>query len=123
MTKNILVNQVIIWSKEKQINASSKARKDVETILKDKEFDVVELKIKASKFPPLRAWRKHKAFMHAIKDIEQDKNVWFQYPTYFAFITLKIIAHRLKKKNCTIHFIIHDVESIRYGRNIKEDIN
>jgi hypothetical protein len=123
MKRNILINQVMVWSEEKKINASSKARIDVEKILQDKGFEIVEVRCKISNFPPLRAWNKKKAFMKSLVNINDGDNVWFQYPMYFSIFTFYLIANKLRKKNCNIFFVIHDIETIRYGKNIKQDIH
>lgn len=120
--KNILVNPVIEWSDEKKVNASSKARIDVEAICKSLGFEVKEVKYKHSNIPPVRAFLKLKSYLKAVKALEENTNIFFQYPVILSVHSFSLLRKILKKKNCKIFFIVHDIESIRYGKNIHEDV-
>ena len=121
--KNILVNPVIEWSDEKKVNASSKARIDVEAICKNLGFEVKEVKYKHSNIPPIRAFLKLKSYLKTVKTLEKDTNIFFQYPVILSVHSFSLLRKILKKKNCKIYFVVHDIESIRYGKNIQEDVS
>lgn len=120
--KNILVNPVIEWSDEKKVNASSKARIDVEAICRELGFEVKEVKYKHSDFPPFRAFLKLRSYLKAVRTLEENTNIFFQYPVILSVHSFSLLRRILRKKNCKIYFIVHDIESIRYGRNIQEDV-
>jgi hypothetical protein len=122
MSQNTFLNQVIVWSEDKKVISSSKARIDIVHICKDKGFSFVDVEFKKNTFAPLRAWFKLVAFMRSVRKIKNGDMVWLDFPTYFSVITFFLLSKRLHKKHCTLCFVVHDIESIRYGRDIKEDI-
>lgn len=123
MKRNILLNAILILADGQQYNASNKARTDVETILKGKGFEIREVPYRDYKFAPLRAIYKLLSYLKAIKKIEKNDIVWFQYPIFTSFTSFKIIAKKLKKKGCKICFIVHDIESLRFGKDMVDDLN
>lgn len=122
MKRNILINLIEIWNEEEKVNASSKARIDIEEILKNKNFIELGVKYKRSKFSPIRVWTKSKALLSSVKKINNGDNIWFQYPPYIFSPIFVIVEKILKKKHCKLFFIVHDIESLRFENIMKKDI-
>ena len=115
-------------------NASTKARKDAEYILKNlnfKEF-YIETKYgvqqnKLLKFKQLIDYRKNcEIWMKAITNLKKDDILLIQYPLINTMLGFEKVMEKLKEKGVITIILIHDLDSLRFigmPRVVKEDRN
>lgn len=115
-------------------NASTKARKDAEYILKNlnfKEF-YIETKYgvqqnKLLKFKQLIDYRKNcEIWMKTITNLKKDDILLIQYPLINTMLGFEKVMEKLKEKGVIIIILIHDLDSLRFigmPRVVKEDRN
>lgn len=115
-------------------NASTKARKDVEYILKNlnfKEF-YIETKYgvqqnKLLKFKQLIDYRKNcEIWMKTITNLKKDDILLIQYPLINTMLGFEKVMEKLKEKGIITIILIHDLDSLRFigmPRIVKEDRN
>ena len=115
-------------------NASTKARKDAEYILKNlnfKEF-YIETKYgvqqnKLLKFKQLMDYRKNcEIWMKTITNLKKDDILLIQYPLINTMLGFEKVMEKLKEKGVITIILIHDLDSLRFigmPRVVKEDRN
>lgn len=115
-------------------NASTKARKDAEYILKNlnfKEF-YIETKYgvqqnKLLKFKQLIDYRKNcEIWMKTITNLKKDDILLIQYPLINTMLGFEKVMEKLKEKGVITIILIHDLDSLRFigmPRVVKEDRN
>ena len=115
-------------------NASTKARKDAEYILKNlnfKEF-YIETKYgvqqnKLLKFKQLIDYRKNcEIWMKTITNLKKDDILLIQYPLINTMLGCEKVMEKLKEKGVITIILIHDLDSLRFigmPRVVKEDRN
>ena len=115
-------------------NASTKARKDAEYILKNlnfKEF-YIETKYgvqqnKLLKFKQLIDYRKNcEIWMKTITNLKKDDILLLQYPLINTMLGFEKVMEKLKEKGVITIILIHDLDSLRFigmPRVVKEDRN
>lgn len=107
---------------DSEYNAGPKAKKDVEDILVEDNFEKISLKFKLNnslKSKILKIKYKYIDIPLSLSKIEKNSIVFLQYPAYSSFI-LKIIIKKLKEKSRKLFYIVHDVESLRLFRDKPE---
>ena len=107
---------------DSEYNAGPKAKKDIEDILVEDNFEKISLKFKLNnslRSKILKIKYKYIDIPLSLSKIEKNSIVFLQYPAYSSFI-LKIIIKKLKEKSKKLFYIVHDVESLRLFRDKPE---
>ena len=97
-------------------NAGNKARNDVEEIVKREGYQALVLSVdKWYEMSTLKAQlHKSKAFGQALNQLKQGDELLIQFPMlHHSFFTTHHVR-KAQKKGVKVHFIIHDLEALRY---------
>ena len=98
-------------------NAGNKARNDVEEIVKREGYQVLVLSVDNwYEMSTLKAQlHKSKAFGQALAQLKQGDELLIQFPMlHHSFFTTHHVK-KAQKKGVKVHFIIHDLEALRYA--------
>ena len=98
-------------------NAGNKARNDVEEIVKREGYQALVLSVDNwYEMSTLKAQlHKSKAFGQALNQLKQGDELLIQFPMlHHSFFTTHH-AKKAQKKGVKVHFIIHDLEALRYA--------
>lgn len=98
-------------------NAGNKARNDVEEIVKREGYQALVLSVDNwYEMSTLKAQlHKSKAFGQALAQLEQGDELLIQFPMlHHSFFTTHHVK-KAQKKGVKVHFIIHDLEALRYA--------
>ena len=97
-------------------NAGNKARNDVEEIVKREGYQALVLSVDNwYEMSTLKAQlHKSKAFDQALNELKQGDELLIQFPMlHHSFFTTHHVK-KAQKKGVKVHFIIHDLEALRY---------
>ncbi len=117
---------------EGEYNASTKARRDVEYILKKMDFKEFYIQTKYGvqqnkllKFKQFIDYRKNcKIWVKTIENLKKDDILLIQYPLLNSMLGFEKVMKKLKEKEVKTVLLIHDLDSLRFTkmpRVIKED--
>ena len=98
-------------------NAGNKARNDVEEIVKREGYQALVLSVDNwYEMSTLKAQlHKSKAFGQALNQLKQGDELLIQFPMlHHSFFTTHHVK-KAQKKGVKVHFIIHDLEALRYA--------
>ena len=98
-------------------NAGNKARNDVEEIVKREGYQALVLSVDNwYEMSTLKAQlHKSKAISQALAQLKQDDELLIQFPMlHHSFFTTHHVK-KAQKKGVKVHFIIHDLEALRYA--------
>ena len=98
-------------------NAGNKARNDVEEIVKREGYQALVLSVDNwYEMSTLKAQlHKSKAFDQALNELNQGDELLIQFPMlHHSFFTTHHVK-KAQKKGVKVHFIIHDLEALRYA--------
>lgn len=97
-------------------NAGNKARNDVESIVKSQGFKALILSVDNwYEMSTAKAQlHKAKAFSRSLKQLNEGDELLIQFPMlHHSFFTTHHVK-KVQKKGVKVHFIIHDLEALRY---------
>ena len=98
-------------------NAGNKARNDVEEIARKEEYQALLLSVDNwNEMSTLKAqFHKSKSFGQALNQLKQGDELLIQLPMlHHSFFTTYHVK-KAQKKGVKVHFIIHDLEALRYA--------
>ena len=97
-------------------NAGNKARNDVESIVKEEGYHPLVLSVDNwYQMSTLAAQRhKAKAFGQALDQLKQGDELLIQFPMLHHSFFITHHVRKAQKKGVKVHFIIHDLEALRY---------
>lgn len=114
-----MTHYIISAVEERQYTASSKAREDIISFLKEEKF--VDLKVIIPKSKIKRVLGQSSIWKDTVKKLKQDDVVALQYPIYSHLIEDNIVKKLKKITQIKKILIIHDVESLRFYRDNKKE--
>ena len=113
---------IIEGTPEGKYNASSKARNDVETILRSQKIKPFYIetkkgvqKNKLMKWKQILQYLKNsRIWYNGLKKLNKDDTVYIQYPLLNTTLAFNKIIRKFKKRGIRFISIIHDMDSLRY---------
>ena len=117
--KKIIIHENI--PSQFEFNAGSKARNDIESVIKGLGYDVFTIydteTSDRENLSFLSKFKSHikvyRSWISQIKKLPDNSAVIIQFPIFFHTFFFNHIIHRMHKKGCFVIAIIHDLETLR----------